>query len=109
MNLNSSNWPGGMRGAWLDSLRSKNSNKNSKISKTVQTCSDPSGGGGLPPPRGNTAARPAIHYCASGEAFFVFIDLCDICNIDMRNCLGDSVGPSLLYVVEALGSIFADL
>ena len=26
-------------------------------------------GGGLPPPRGNTAARPTIHYCASGVAF----------------------------------------
>ena len=37
-----------MRGAWLDSLSSKNSNKNSKkISKTVQSRSDPSGGGGL--------------------------------------------------------------
>jgi hypothetical protein len=37
-----------MRGAWLDSLSSKDSNKNSKtISKTVQTRSDPSGGGGF--------------------------------------------------------------
>ena len=41
-----------MRGAWLDSLSSKNSNKNSKISKTIQTRSDPSGGGGF-----NRAAR----------------------------------------------------
>ena len=40
--------PGGMRGAWLDSLSSKTSNKNSKkISKTIQTRSDPSGGGGF--------------------------------------------------------------
>ena len=45
----------------------------------------------LPPPRGNTAARPPIHYCPWGLKCFVFIDLCDICNIDMRNCLGDSV------------------
>ena len=40
----------------------------------------------LPPPRGNTAARTPIHYGASGEQFFVFNDLCDICNLDMRNC-----------------------
>ena len=33
-----------MRGAWLDSLSSKNSKK---ISKTIQTRSDPSGGGGF--------------------------------------------------------------
>ena len=45
--------PGGMRGAWLDSLNSKNSNKNSKkISKSIWTRSDPSGGGGF-----NRAAR----------------------------------------------------
>ena len=34
---------GGLRGAWLDSLSSKNSKK---ISITIQTRSDPSGGGG---------------------------------------------------------------
>ena len=33
-----------MRGAWLDSFEFKNSKK---ISKTVQTRSDPSGGGGF--------------------------------------------------------------
>ena len=38
----------GMRGAWLDSLSSKNSNKNSKtISISIRTRSDPSGGGGF--------------------------------------------------------------
>ena len=36
--------PCGMRGAWLDSLSSKNSKK---ISKTIRTRSDPSGGGGF--------------------------------------------------------------
>ena len=52
----------------------------------------PSGaGGGLPPPRGNTAACPAISTAPRVENFFVFIDFCLICNIDMRNCLGDSV------------------
>ena len=40
----------------------------------------------LPPPRGNTAARPANHYGASGEAFFVFVELCDICSIEMQFC-----------------------
>ena len=69
-------------------------------------------GGGLPPPRGNTGARPTNHYCASGEAFFVFVDLCDICNIDMHNCLGDSVSPiprRLRCLLEALGPILAGL
>ena len=70
----------------------------------------PSGaGGGLPPPRGNTAARPANHYCASGEDFFVFIVFCDICNIDMHNCLGDIICPSLWYLLEPLGAILKGL
>ena len=47
-------------------------------------------GGGLPPPRGNTGARPSLFYCPSGVQCFVFVDLCDICNIDMRNCLANS-------------------
>ena len=41
-------------------------------------------GGGLPPPRGNTAARPSLFYCPWGLKCFVFVDLCDICNIDLR-------------------------
>ena len=50
-----------MRGAWLDSLSSKNSNKNSKkISKSIWTRSDPSGGGGLPSPLGGHRRPPAI-------------------------------------------------
>ena len=48
-------------------------------------------GGGLPPPRGNTAARPSLFYSPLGEQCFVFDDLCDICNIDMHNRLWDSV------------------
>ena len=60
-------WPGGLRGAWLDSLSSKNSKK---ISKTIQTRSDPSGGGGLPPLRGNTAARPPFFVLPLGLAVF---------------------------------------
>ena len=48
-------------------------------------------GGGLPPPRGNTAARPTLVYCHTGKKFFVFSDLCDICDIDMHNSLWDSV------------------
>ena len=67
---------------------------------SVQTRSDPSGGGGLPPPRGNTAARPSLVYCPSGKKFFVFVDLCDICHIDMHNCLWDSV------LLEPFGVIF---
>ena len=46
--------PRGMRGAWLDSLSSKNSKT---ISKSVQTRSDPSGGGGFN--RFAQSARPS--------------------------------------------------
>ena len=61
-------------------------------------CSAPKGAGaGLPPPRGNTGARPTNHDCPSGEASFVFVDLCDICHIDMGHCLGDSA-PRLAAV-----------
>ena len=80
--------------------------------KRIQTRSDPSGGGELPPPRGNTAARPTLVYCHTGKKFFVFIDLYDICNIDMRNCLGDSVSPSLRRLrclLEPLGAILEGL
>ena len=60
-------------------------------------------GGGLPPPRGNTAARPSLFYCPWGLKCFVFVDLCDICNIDMHNRLWDSV------LFEPFGAILEGL
>ena len=53
----------------------------------------------MPPPRGNTAARPTLVYCHTGKKFFVFIDLCDICDIDMTNCLRASVLLKLFGVI----------
>ena len=64
----------------------------------------PSGaGGGLPPPRGTTAARPSLFYCPWGLTCFVFVDLCDSCNIDMHNRLWDSV------LFESFGAILEGL
>ena len=60
-------------------------------------------GGGLPPPRGNTDARPSLSYCPSGYKCFVFVDLCDICNIDMHHRLCDSV------LFEPFGAILEGL
>jgi hypothetical protein len=57
----------------------------------------------LPPPRGNTAARPSLFYCPWGLTCFVFVDLCDSCNIDMHNRLWDSV------LFESFGAILEGL
>ena len=45
-------------------------------------CSDPRGsGGGLTPLRGKTAARPPLFSGICGYKFFVFVELCDLCNM----------------------------
>ena len=55
----------GMRGAWLSSFEFK---EFEEFSRTVQTRSDPSGGGGLPSPS-EGHRRPPLALCISGCQF----------------------------------------
>ena len=66
-----------MRGAWLDSLIRR---IRKTISISVQTRSDPSGGGGLPSPRGGHR-RPPLCRVQLWKEDLCLIDLVDLVNL----------------------------
>ena len=64
----------------------------SKNSKTVQSRSDPSGGGGLTSPRGITAARPPFFFLRFGARPLGYVDFGDLKNL---LCLLEPLGVVL--------------
>ena len=78
MNLNSTYWPGGMRGAWQDSLSSKNFDFGSVTLR-------PFGWRRIDFPKGDHRRPPAFVIRRFGEKVFGFIDFADVGDIE---CLG---------------------